>query len=116
VVSLILVFGVGYWLWGDEVVAAPARPSASAVEWSPLYYSYGHQLSGESPTASATCDDLSVLVDRSHTLPSDYAPGDLVPLQDYGVLTLGSEELRRGAAEHLGRLVEDAASTDRSWW
>ncbi len=110
VVSLILVFGVGYWLWGDEVVAAPARPSASAAEWSPLYYSYGHQLSGESPTASATCDDLSVLVDRSHTLPSDYAPGDLVPLQDYGVPTLGSEELRRGAAEHLGRLVEDAAS------
>jgi D-alanyl-D-alanine carboxypeptidase len=64
----------------------------------------------ESPTAAATtCDDLSVLVDRSHTLPSDYAPGDLVPLLDYGVPTLGSEVLRREAAEHLGRLVEDAA-------
>jgi D-alanyl-D-alanine carboxypeptidase len=47
-------------------------------------------------------------VDRSHSLPSDYEPTDLVPLQDYGIPTLGSEALRRGAAEHLGSLVEDA--------
>ena len=47
-------------------------------------------------------------MDRSHSLPSDYEPTDLVPLQDYGVPTLGSEVLRREAAEHLGSLVEDA--------
>lgn len=109
-IVLLLVFGAGYSLWGDEVVAVPAGPSASAAAWSALYYSHNQQLREESPTASVTsCDDLSVLVDRSHTLPSDYAPGDLVPLQDYGVPTLGSEVLRREAAEHLGRLVEDAA-------
>ena len=108
-IVLFLVFGVGSSLWGDEVEAAPAGPSASAAEWSRLHRSYGQQMREESPTASATCDDLSVLVDRSHTLPSGYAPGDLVPLQDYGVPTLGGEVLRRGAAEHLGRLVEDAA-------
>ncbi len=110
VIVLLLVFGVGNSLWEGDVAAAPVGPSASAAEWSALYYSYGQQLREESPTAAATsCDDLSVLVDRSHTLPPDYVPGDLVPLQDYGVPTLGSEVLRREAAEHLGRLVEDAA-------
>jgi len=107
VVVLFIVFGVGCSWWGDEGAAAPVGPSVSAAEWSRNYY--GQLMREESPTASATCDDLSVLVDRSHTLPSDYAPKDLVPLQDYGVPTLGSEMLRREAAEHLGRLVDDAA-------
>ena len=57
-----------------------------------------------------TCDDLGVLVDRSHSLSPDYVPKDLVPLRDYGVSTLGSELLRRNAAEHLGRLVQGAAA------
>ena len=58
-----------------------------------------------------TCDDLRVLIDRSHSLPPDYVPEDLVPLRDYGVPTLGSGvlRLRRDAAEHLERLVEAAA-------
>jgi zinc D-Ala-D-Ala carboxypeptidase len=58
-----------------------------------------------------TCSDLRVLVDRSHSLPPDYVPDDLVPLWAYGVPTLGSDTLllRRDAAEHLGRLVEAAA-------
>jgi zinc D-Ala-D-Ala carboxypeptidase len=42
--------------------------------------------------------------------PPDYVPKDLVPLRGYGVPTLGSEVLRREAAEHLGRLVEGAAA------
>jgi D-alanyl-D-alanine carboxypeptidase len=61
-------------------------------------------------SARGTCDDLGVIVDRSHSLPSDYVPKDLVPLQDYGIPALGSEMLRREAAEHLGRLVEGAAA------
>jgi zinc D-Ala-D-Ala carboxypeptidase len=61
-------------------------------------------------SSATTCDDLGVLVDRSHSLPPDYVPRDLVPLRDYGVPTLGSEVLRREAAEHLGRLVEGAAA------
>ena len=58
-----------------------------------------------------TCSDLRVLVDRSHSLPPDYVPDDLVPLRAYGVPTLGSDTLllRGDAAEHLGHLVAAAA-------
>jgi D-alanyl-D-alanine carboxypeptidase len=64
------------------------------------------------PAAEESCDDLKVLVDRSHTLPSDYAPDDLVRLSEYKVPTLGSAEmlLRREAAGHLRSLVADAAA------
>jgi D-alanyl-D-alanine carboxypeptidase len=57
-----------------------------------------------------TCDDLRVLVDRSHPLPPDYAPRDLVSLLDYRIPTLGGDKmlLRREAAGHLRRLVKDA--------
>jgi zinc D-Ala-D-Ala carboxypeptidase len=58
------------------------------------------------------CDDLRVLVDRSHSLPPTYVPDDLVALRAYGVPTLGGSDalrLRHDAAEHLGRLVEAAA-------
>jgi zinc D-Ala-D-Ala carboxypeptidase len=57
-----------------------------------------------------SCDDLRVLVDRSHSLPPDYVPEDLVPLWAYGIPTLGGGEmfLRREAAGHLRLLVEDA--------
>ena len=72
---------------------------------------------GPAPGSSQTsqqdsCDDLMVLVDRSHTVRPDYVPGDLVSLQDYGVPTLGSETLllRRDAAENLKRLVDGAAA------
>jgi D-alanyl-D-alanine carboxypeptidase len=59
-----------------------------------------------------TCDDERVLVDRSHRLPADYVPEDLVSLPDNGVPTLGGRELllRREAAEHLGALISAAAA------
>jgi len=59
-----------------------------------------------------TCDDELVLVDRSHTLPPDYVPEDLVSLPANGVPTLGGREmlLRREAAEHLRGLVAAAAA------
>jgi D-alanyl-D-alanine carboxypeptidase len=64
------------------------------------------------PAPEESCDDLRVLVDRSHTLPPDYVPEDLVPLWAYGIPTLGSGEmlLRREAAEHLSSLVSEAAA------
>jgi zinc D-Ala-D-Ala carboxypeptidase len=66
------------------------------------------------PAPGDSCDDLKVLVDRSHTLPPDYAPDDLVTLSEYKVPTLGSAEaemlLRREAAGHLRRLVKAAAA------
>jgi zinc D-Ala-D-Ala carboxypeptidase len=64
------------------------------------------------PAPAATCDDLRVLVDRSHTLPPDYFPKDLISLPAYGVPTLGGREmlLRKGAAENLNRLIVAAAA------
>src|SRR3712207_2570933 len=67
------------------------------------------------PPPEESCDDLRVLVDRSHPLPPDYVPDDLVALWAYEIPTLGGGEmlLRREAAEHLSRLVADAAAEDR---
>ncbi len=71
-----------------------------------------HTPSSRRPAAEESCDDMRVLVDRSHRLPREYVPEDLVSLQSYGVPTLGSAEmlLRREAAERLKRLVADAAA------
>ena len=71
-----------------------------------------HTTSSPHPAAEESCDDMRVLVDRSHRLPRDYAPEDLVSLQSYGVPTLGGGEmlLRREAAEHLRSLVAHAAT------
>ena len=59
-----------------------------------------------SPSLKESCDDLRVLVDRSHPLPLDYVPEDLVSLWTYEIPTLGGSEmlLRRKAAEHLSSL------------
>ena len=126
VLALVFILGVGCSLlgFGEEAMAVPIGPSTPASEWSRLFYSdttssparedkasAGQRTKDKTrkpPGSAATCNDLGVLVDRSHSLPSDYEPTDLVPLQDYGVPTLGSEVLRREAAEHLGSLVEDA--------
>ncbi len=76
----------------------------------------GHADAGGDVRASSetarSCDELRVLVDRSHALPPDYAPDDLVSLRDHGVVTLGGDvlRLRRDAAEHLASLVEAAAA------
>jgi D-alanyl-D-alanine carboxypeptidase len=105
ILALVFMFGVGYSLSGleEEGIAVPLGSSTPAAELS--------KEKTRKPTGSATaCDDVSVLVDRSHSLSPDYVPKDLVPLQDYDVPTLGSETLRREAAEHLGRLIERAAA------
>jgi zinc D-Ala-D-Ala carboxypeptidase len=64
------------------------------------------------PSPQESCDDLRVLVDRTHALPPGYVPEDLDPLWAHGVPTLGGAEmlLRREAAGHLGRLLEEAAA------
>jgi zinc D-Ala-D-Ala carboxypeptidase len=104
--ALLFTFGVGYSIVGlaEEKTAGWVGPHAPAANLSK------EKTSSASYPSSATPDDLGVLVDRSHSLPSDYVPKDLVPLREYGIPTLGSEVLRREAAEHLGRLVEDAAA------
>jgi len=102
---LVFLFGLGYSLVGlaEEGVAPSIWPYTPAAELS-------KDKTRKSASSSATCDDVSVLVDRSHSLPPDYVPKDLIPLQDYGVPTLGSDVLRREAAEHLGRLIERATA------
>ena len=61
--------------------------------------------------SGAGCDDPRVLVDRTHALPADYAPDDLVSLRDLGVPTLGRNTMfRREAADHLEGLVAHAAA------
>jgi D-alanyl-D-alanine carboxypeptidase len=59
-----------------------------------------------------TCGYRLVLVDRSHALPQDYVPNDLVPLAASGVPTVGGRDpmLRREAAEHLKDLAAAAAA------
>jgi zinc D-Ala-D-Ala carboxypeptidase len=105
ILALVFMFGVGYSFSGleEEGIAVPFGSSTPAAELS--------KEKTRKPTSSATtCDDVSVLVDRSHPLSPDYVPKDLVPLQDYRVPTLGSEMLRREPAEHLGRLIERATA------
>ena len=104
--ALMFAFGVGYSIVGlaEERTASPVGPDAPAANLSK------DKMRKTSYPPSATCDDLGVLVDRSHSLPSDYVPKDLVPLRYYDIATLGSEALRREAAEHLGRLMAGAAA------
>jgi zinc D-Ala-D-Ala carboxypeptidase len=126
--ALVFMFGV-CWSFlglGEKGIAAPIEPSTLAAEWSwpsrsaikvspprEDEASKGQQTKEQArklPGSATTCDDVSVLVDRTHSLSPGYVPKDLVPLQDYGVPTLGSDVLRREAAESLGDLVEGAAA------
>ena len=102
--ALLFAFGVGYSIVGlaEERTASPVGAYTPAAG--------PPKDKTRKPASSATCADLGVLVDRSHSLPPDYVPKDLVPLRKYGISTLGSEVLRREAAEHLRRLVQDAAA------
>lgn len=122
------MFGVGWSLsgLGEKGIAAPIEPSTPAAEWSwpsnsatkvsPTREdeaSKGQETKEQArkpPGSATTCDEVGVLVDRSHSLSPDYVPKDLVPLQDYRVPTLGGDvhRLQREAAENLGHLVKGA--------
>jgi zinc D-Ala-D-Ala carboxypeptidase len=122
---LVCLFGVGYSLLGIVSAILPSAPAAERARLpdtdtkvSPVGEegdSTAQKAKEETrkPSGSATtCDDKLVLVDRSHTLPPDYAPKDLISLPAYGVPTLGGRELllRREAAEHLRSMVVAAAA------
>jgi D-alanyl-D-alanine carboxypeptidase len=119
------MFGVGWSLLGlgEKGIAAPIEHSTFVAEWSwpsnsatkvsPTREDKDQETKEQArrpPGSATTCDDVRVLVDRTHSLSPDYVPKDLVPLQDYRVPTLGSDvlRLRREAAENLGHLVDDA--------
>jgi LAS superfamily LD-carboxypeptidase LdcB len=103
--ALLFMSGVGHSIVGlaEEQTASSAGPYTPATGSS-------NDNTRKVASPAATCDDLGVLVDRSHSLSPNYVPKNLVPLREYGISTLGSEALRREAAEHLGRLVQDAAA------
>ncbi len=88
---------------GGETVRRAVRPATAAGPGLPAY--------GGGLASGGRCDDLKVLVDRTHALPREYVPDDLVSLPGLGVPTLGGDtSLRRGAAESLARLVSAAAA------
>jgi D-alanyl-D-alanine carboxypeptidase len=103
--ALLFIFGVGHSIVG----LAEEKTGSSVGPYTPAAGS-SNDNTRKVASPAATCDDLGVLVDRSHSLSPDYVPKDLVPLRKYGITTLGSEVLRREAAEHLRRLVQDAAA------
>ncbi len=71
----------------------------------------GYKRTAPLPAAADSCDDLRVLVDHTHELPSGYVPDDLASLESYGVSTLDAGPLlRREAARHLSRLMSEAAA------
>jgi zinc D-Ala-D-Ala carboxypeptidase len=123
--ALVFTFGVcwSFLGWGGKGIASPIEPSTPAAEWSwpsnsankvsPTREdesSKGHETKEQARKSATTCHEVRVLVDRMHSLPPDYVPKDLVPLQDYRVPTLGNDVLRSEAAESLGHLVEGAAA------
>jgi zinc D-Ala-D-Ala carboxypeptidase len=103
--ALLFMFGVGYSIVG----LAEEQTASSVGPYTPVAGS-SNDNTRKVASPATTCDDLGVLVDRSHSLSPDYVPKDLVSLREYGISTLGSELLRREAAEHLRRLVQDAAA------
>jgi len=103
--ALLFMFGVGYSIVG----LAGARIASWVGPYSPAAGLLKDK-TWKVASSATTCDDLGVLVDRSHSLPPDYVPKDLVPLRDYGIPTLGNEVLRREAAEHLRPLIAGAAA------
>jgi D-alanyl-D-alanine carboxypeptidase len=130
ILAVVSLFGVGYLFPPEhETIRSviqpslysetPSRPSTAGAEGVAVRSSedsLGEEakekiLAQRLSAPVETCGELRVLIDRSHSLPPDYIPDDLVALHAYGVPTLGSDVLglRRDAAEHLGRLVEAAA-------
>lgn len=110
------VLAFSLYLMSSAAVTAAGRPATGEIsaprppETAPSPRNEKVEAPGEGESA-AGCDDLRVLVDRTHGLPAGYAPTDLVSLRDIGVPTLGrSTLLRREAADNLDRLVASAAA------
>jgi hypothetical protein len=123
---------------GDRSLASSIRPSAQQATfpsepdagnvrvWSRkneiqrhlMLRSTEQETSQEKPQEEQpTCGYRLVLVDRSHALPQDYAPKDLVSLPASGVPTVGGRDLmlRREAAEHL-RICSRPRTARSSLW
>ena len=121
---LVCLLGLAFSFLGSEQrgiasavspsVAGPPETSAAHTEVASVWTQKDlmrrrvEQEALKPPEHAPTCNDPRVLVDRSHALPPQYAPEDLVPLPDYGVPTVGGRGLmlRKEAAEHLRALVE----------
>src|SRR5215203_7150375 len=75
--ALLFAFGVGHSIVGlaEERIATSVGPDAPAA-------GLPKDKTRKVASSATTCDDLGVLVDRSHSLPPDYAPKDLVSLRE----------------------------------
>lgn len=59
------------------------------------------------PLENIAPDSLNVLVDKEHSLPSDYEPQPLVSLSSIGMKTYGQQQMRKDAADKLKQMSED---------
>jgi len=106
--ALVLLSVPTLWLLIHQPAPAPiptvVRPATQAISLP--------QTTEAAQTANTgRCDDPMVLVDRTHALPANYAPDDLVSLRGLGVPVLGQDALlRREAAENLESLMASAAA------
>ncbi|MCV0403401.1 MAG: D-alanyl-D-alanine carboxypeptidase family protein [Chloroflexi bacterium] len=96
---------------GPEVIvsgrlARPAQPAMSASFRSALVAD--HCTDRDLP-APPTADLALVVLDRSYALPSDYAPGDLVPASTAGLTGASGTKLVSR------RIVEDLAAMSAAW-
>jgi len=54
-------------------------------------------------------NDLLAVIDKQYHLSSNYAPNDLVSLENYGIVcTLSNQQLRKEPAEKLSEMINDA--------
>ena len=109
-VILVLLSVPTLWFLLQQIESASvppvARPATQAISLPQAPEATGNETAGR-------CDDPKVLVDRSHALPADYVPDDLVSLRGLGVPILGQDVmLRREAAVNLESLVASAAAAD----
>ena len=66
-------------------------------------------VAAEEKVPEGTCENLLVIVDKEHSLPSLYVPPDLTYLSYYDIPFTGWDKLiRKDVAEQLSRLTTDA--------
>ncbi len=106
---LVLLFVPTLWFMLQQVDSAPVSSIAGPATQAMISPPQAPEAAQDGDVGG--CNDPKVLVDRTHALPADYVPDDLVSLRGFGVPVLGEDVLlRREAAENLESLVASAAA------
>ena len=106
---LVLLCVPALWFLLQQADSAPVRTVATPATQAMISFPQPPEAAQNADVDR--CDDPKVLVDRTHALPADYVPDDLVSLKGLGMSVLGEDALlRREAAENLESLVASAAT------